>query len=227
MTKSLTTATVALVAAAITLAGCSTPTKTESGPSTATSSPGSPTTTTPSRPTVAGPNKTINDYITENNIAETPFKPNEPGTPEFDFPFPPGWSSAGDKTPDWAYGAIVYDKPADPSDPPTMIAIASKLTGKVDPAMILKYAPGQLENLPDFKPLGEPEKGSLSGFEAIQSAGTYTYDGKARVVAQKTVIIPGKDALFVLQLNADARQGQEQVVIDAASVIEAQTKITA
>ncbi|MHA7664188.1 envelope biogenesis lipoprotein LpqN [Mycolicibacterium sp. HS_4_1] len=227
MTNVLTTATVALAAVAITHAGCSTSTRTESGPSSVPSSPGSPSAIAPSRPNVAGPNKTINDYITENNIAETPFKPNQPGTPDFDFPFPPGWSSAGDKTPAWAYGAIVYDKPADPGDPPTMIAIASKLTGKVDPAMILKYAPGQLENLPDFKPLGEPEKSSLSGFEAIQSAGTYTYNGKARVVAQKTVIIPAKDALFVLQLNADALQGQEQVVIDAADVIEAQTKITA
>ncbi len=227
MTKVLTTATVALAAVAIALAGCSTSTKTQPGPTSVPSSPGSPSATATARPNLSGPNKTINDYITENNIAETPFKPNEPGTPDFDFPFPPGWSSAGDKTPAWAYGAIVYDKPADPSDPPTMIAIASKLTGKVDPAMILKYAPGQLENLPDFKPLGDPEKSSLSGFEAIQSAGTYTYNGKARVVAQKTVVIPGKDALFVLQLNADALQGQEQVVIDAAAVIEAQTKITA
>ncbi|WP_353651651.1 LpqN/LpqT family lipoprotein [Mycobacterium sp. ST-F2] len=212
---------------AIILSGCSASPKTAPATSNSASPSGSANVTTSSRPNIAGPNKTINDYITENNIAETPIKPNDPGTPDFDFPFPPGWSSAGDKTPPWAYGAIVYDKPADPSDPPTMIAIASKLTGNVDPAMILKYAPSQLLNLPDFKPLGEPEKSSLSGFEAIQSAGTYTHEGKARVVAQKTVIIPGKDALFVLQLNADALQGQEQVVIDAADVIEAQTKITA
>lgn len=98
MTKVLTTATAALAAVAITLAGCSTSTKTGSGPSSAPPSPGSSSATTSSRPNIAGPNKTINDYITENNIAETPFKPNEPGTPEFDFPFPPGWSSAGDKT---------------------------------------------------------------------------------------------------------------------------------
>ena len=98
MTNVLTTATVALAAVAITLAGCSTSTRTESGPSSVPSSPGLPSATAPSRPNVAGPNKTINDYITENNIAETPFKPNQPGTPDFDFPFPPGWSSAGDKT---------------------------------------------------------------------------------------------------------------------------------
>ncbi|MDR3659023.1 MAG: LpqN/LpqT family lipoprotein [Mycobacterium sp.] len=228
MTRVLRTATVGLTAAMIALAGCSASTKTGAGTSSAPSSPGSTSAPASSRPAPApGPNKTISDYISENGIAETPIKPHDQGTPTFDFPFPPGWSDAGSSTPAWAYGAIVYDQPADPTDPPTMMAIASKLTGNVDPAMILKYAPGQLENLPDFKPLGDPDKSTLSGFQAIQSAGTYTYNGKPRVVAQKTVVIPAKDALFVLQLNADAQQGQEQVVIDAANVIDAQTKITA
>ncbi|MBU9765572.1 hypothetical protein FR943_17175 [Mycobacterium sp. TNTM28] len=178
------------------------------------------------RPTVAGPNKTISDYVAENKIAETPIKPDEPGTPDFDFPFPPDWSPAGDKTPDWAYGAIVYDKPSDPADPPAIIAIASKLTGNVDPAKILEYAPGQLLNLPEFTSIDEPEKSTLGGFEAVQSAGTYSLDGKARVVAQKTVVIPGADALFVLQLNANAPEEQKDVVIDAAELIDEQTKIT-
>lgn len=174
-----------------------------------------------------GPNKTINDYIAENKITETPFTADEPGTPNFDFPFPPGWSDAGDRTPEWAYGAIVYDSPMDPGDPPAMVAIASKLTGPVDPAKILEYAPGQLLNLPEFKPLGAPEKSTLGGFQAVQSAGTYTYDGKARVIAQKTVVIPGNGAWFALQLNADAPQAEESVVVDGARVIDEQTTITA
>ncbi len=108
-----------------------------------------------------------------------------------------------------------------------MVAIASKLTGPVDPAKILEYAPGQLLNLPDFKPYGDPEKSTLGGFEAIQSAGTYTYEGKVRVIAQKTVVIPADGALFALQLNADAPQTQEAVVLDAAEIIDQKTKITA
>jgi len=206
--------------------GCGAATKTASPSS--TSAAASPTAANAAgRPRLEGPNKTINDYIDENNISETPIKPNDPGTPNFDFPFPPDWSDAGERTPEWAYGAIVYDKPADPADPPAMVAIASKLTGSVDPAKILEYAPGQLLNLPDFKPLGDPEKSMLGGFEAIQSAGTYTYEGKARIIAQKTVVIPGNGALFALQLNADAPQDQEAVVIDAAKIIDEQTKITA
>ncbi|AQT79788.1 hypothetical protein B1R94_11700 [Mycolicibacterium litorale] len=221
-------ATVGLAAFLLAIAGCqSSSTQSASSAASSASSSASATATTSARPApAAGPNMTINDYINENKIAETPIKPNDPGTPNFDFPFPPGWSPAGDKTPEWAYGAIVYDKPADPADPPVMIAIASKLSGNVDPAKILEYAPGQLENLPNFKPLGDPDKSTLSGFDAIQSAGTYTYEGKDRVVAQKTVIIPGKDGLFVLQLNADALQSEESVVVDAAKVIDEQTKIT-
>lgn len=214
------------VGVSISLVGCGTETKTE--PTTSAGATSAPTTTSAAaeRPNITGPHKTINDYITENKIAETPFKPDDPGTPDFDFPFPPDWSSAGDKTPAWAYGAIVYDKPADPADPPAIIAIASKLAGDVDAAEILEYAPGMSQNLPDYKSVMDPEKSTLGGFEAIRSAGTYTHNGEVRVIAQKTVVIPGNDALFVLQLNADAPEGQKDVVIDAAKIIDEQTKIT-
>src|SRR5690606_37603861 len=126
------------------------------------------------------------------------------GTPDFDFPLPPGWSDAGEATPDWAYGAIGYDQPNDPNDPPDMYAIASKLTGDVDPAKILELAPQQLEEMEDFKPMGEPARSTLSGFDAVEFAGTYEHDGQRRFVAQKTVVVPASDGLFVLQLNGDS-----------------------
>ena len=169
---------------------------------------------------------TLHQYIVDNKIAEVPFRKDEAGTPTIDFPFPPDWVSAGDKTPEWAYGAIVYDKADDPEDPPYMYAIASKLTGDVDPAKILRYAPTQLNDLPEFTPLGEPEKDSLGGFEAINYIGSYVRDGKPRSVGQQTVVIPGKDALFVLQINAESPKGQEQSVIDAFTIISDETTIT-
>lgn len=221
------------VAVSLALVGCGSDNKSEShSSSSGTSASASPTTSEnialPSeRPKLEGANKTLNDYIVENKIAETPFKPKEPGTPDFDFPFPPDWHNAGDQTPEWAYGAIIYDKPQDPNDPPTIIAIASKLTGNVDPAKVLEYAPGAIANLPEYKPLIEPNKTKLGGFDAVQSAGTFVEEGKTRAVAQKTVVVPGKDGFFVLQLNAVAPKGQESVVIDAAKIIDQQTKITA
>ncbi len=168
----------------------------------------------------------LHQYILDNKIAEVPFQSGDPGTPKIDFPLPPDWSPAGDRTPDWAYGAIVYDKAQDPANPPFMYAIASKLTGAVDPEKILQLAPGQLNELPGFKPVeGPPQQDKLSGFDSVNYVGTYEWEGETRSVGQETIVIPGKDALFVLQLNGEAPGGQEQVVIDAAKVIRAQTKI--
>jgi hypothetical protein len=219
----------ATVSVSLLLVGCSSATKTEKTETASTSASvvaSSSSIPASSTAPAAGAGMTINQYITQNNIAETPFKRDQPGTPRIEFPFPPDWSLAGDKTPEWAYGAIVYDKPVDPNDPPYMYAIASKLTGNVDAAKILEYAPNQLMALPDYKPVTEPTKTSLGGFDAVQSAGTYSKDGQQRIAAQKTVVIPAKDGLFVFQINADAIDGQQGVIIDAANLIDEKTKIT-
>lgn len=220
MKKCTITAQVSVIALSLVLAGCTPRTEVAS------------TETTQSTPTVwtGAPDPgatTLHQYIVDNRIAEFRFKRGEPGTPKIEFPFPPGWRNAGDRTPDWAYGAIVYDKPKDPQDPPYMVAIASKLTGDIDPATILKYAPGQLNKLHDFTPIHGPREDSLSGFEAMDYAGTYVRKGQPRVIGQQTIVVPGKDALFVLQLNADAPKGEEQPVLDAAKFIAEHTKISA
>jgi hypothetical protein len=90
----------------------------------------------------------------------------------------------------------------------------------------LEYAPGELENLNQFKAFGEPQKKAFSGFDAVQLGGTYVKDGKQRLVGQKTVVIPGKDGTYVLQMNADAVEGQEMPLMEATSVIDKQTTIT-
>jgi hypothetical protein len=169
----------------------------------------------------------LHQYIVDNKIAEIPFKKGDAGGPTIAFPFPPDWRSAGDATPDWAYGAIVYNKAPDPTDPPFMYAIGSKLTGNVDPNKILELAPGQLNELPDFKPVGgPPERTTFDGYDAVSYTGTYMREGKPRAVGQETIVIPGKDGPFVVQLNGDAPKGQEQVVRDAVELMREQTKIT-
>lgn len=172
--------------------------------------------------------KTLNQYILDNKIAETPFKKDDPGTPKVEFPLPPGWTPAGDLTPDWAYGAIYYGDQVKPLDDATyMYAIAAKLTGDVDPQKILEFAPGQLNELPGFTPTrGGPERDKFAGYDAINYVGTYQSNGKTRAVGQETIVIPAKDGLFVFQLNGEAPEGQEQAVVDAADVIRSQTKIT-
>ena len=235
MTK---TATVGMAALALgmALAGCAPTTEqaaTETGASTPTVWTGSPAPGGHGQPSDAAAHApevgaTLNRYIVDNKIAEVPFKKDEPGTPKIEFPLPADWVPAGDRTPDWAYGAIVYGKSADPNDEPFMYAIGSKLTGNVDANKILDLASGQLDELPDFKPVGgPPERTKLDGFDAVSYTGTYMWEGKARAVGQETIVIPGKDGLFVLQLNGEAPEGQKQVVIDAGKVIREQTKITA
>ena len=51
-------------------------------------------------------------------------------------------------------------------------------------------------------------------------------DGAKRAIAQKTVVIPGQDGLYVLQLNADGLEDQIGALMDATSAIDEQTTIT-
>ena len=168
----------------------------------------------------------IVDYIKQNGIVETPVKRGDPGSPNFYFPLPPGWVDAGSRTPDWAFGAIVSADSAFAADPPSVIALVSKLTGNVDPAMVLKLAPGEIQNLPGYDGAKQATPSTLSGFDATQIGGSYTKDGVRRAIVQKTVVIPGQGGLYVLQLNADGTEDQMGALMDATSVVDQQTKIT-
>ena len=223
---------IAAVALGLSLAGCGSDTKSEpSAKESATSSEATSTKTSaaaaPSSPApAAGQNYTIVDYIRDNGIVETPVKRGDPGAPTIDLPFPPGWEDAGSRTPQWAYSAILSTDSTFAADPPTIIALLSKLTGNVDPAKILEFAPGEIRNLPGYDGAKEGSPSELSGFDASQVGGTYTKDGVKRAIAQKTVIIPGQDGLFVLQLNADGLEDQMGALMDATAAIDEQTKIT-
>lgn len=204
--------------------------------STATASPPSRTapahtqiptrTRTQSSPPVSGHHYTVVDYIRDSGIVEHPVKRGDSGSPTIDLPVPSGWEAAGQRTPEWAYGAIVSTNPAFASDPPSIMALVSKLTGNVDPTKVLEFAPGEIKNLPGFKGSNEAAPSKLSGFEATQIGGTYKKNGVIRAVAQKTVVIPGKDGLYVLQLNADCLEDQIHALRDATVVIDEQTRIT-
>lgn len=230
----------AAVAAALALVatGCGSDTKTEPSTSTSVESTSAETTTTsakaaPSTARIApreeapeGPAPTIADYIAENDIQESPVNIGDPGAPTIDLPMPDGWQPAGEDTPEWAYGAIFYDGPGAEEYTPSIVAIVSKLTGDVDPQAILDNAPGELTNLPGWRPLGEGRVSTLGDYPAFQLGGNWTQDGVAKVVAQKTVVIPGSDGLYVLQLNADGLESQTDIVASATNVIDEQTTIT-
>jgi Probable lipoprotein LpqN len=230
MTRSLRAGVIAVAAIAvgIGLSGCGSDTKSEPTTSKETSATSETTTSkaAPSTSAQAGANKTIVDYIKENGIVETPVHRGDAGSPTIDLPFPPGWEDAGNRTPEWAYAAILATDPAFAQDPPTIIALVSKLAGNVDPAKILEFAPGEIKNLPGYEGSQEGSPSTLGGFDATQIGGTYVKNGVKRAIAQKTVVIPGQDGLYVLQLNADGTEDQMGALMDATSVIDEQTTIT-
>lgn len=237
MKRTAITGTAAIAATlAILVSGCGTDTKTE--PTTTSAEKTTSTTTSAkaapsSKPKVAprdedaaGPNPTIASYIQENNIQETPVKRGEPGSPTIDLPIPDGWAPAGEDTPEWAYGAIVYTGPDAGDYTPSIVALVSKLTGNVDPQQIIDLAPGELNNLPGWKAMNEGESSTLGEYPAYQLGGTWVQDGQTKIVAQKTVVIPGNDGLYVLQLNADGLEDQKEIIGAATDVIDSQTTIT-
>lgn len=105
-------------------------------------------------------------------------------------------------------------------------ALYSKLTGDVDPAKIIQYAPNELLGLPGYPGSGNGRAATLPGFQAWQLKGTYQRDGNTRAVAQKTVVISSQGAVFVLQLNADSPPSDEGPSPDATNIIDDKTTIT-
>jgi hypothetical protein len=173
-------------------------------------------------------NPTIADYIRDQNITETQIHKGDPGTPQIEVQVPDGWDSAGDKTPDYAYGAIVYSGPeAQGADyTPNIIAVFSKLDGPVDPDKLLQLAGGEMKNLPGFTPAGE-ETATVSGFPAYRIAGEYDLQGIKAASGQETIIINGQQGLYVLQLNATSNEAQAKPLFDALETIDKTISITA
>ncbi|MCV7354542.1 envelope biogenesis lipoprotein LpqN [Mycolicibacterium fluoranthenivorans] len=225
---------VAATVLGLALAGCGSDTKTDTAGKESTSSTSATSTTSEASSTSAAPSSTANasgqnytimDYVKDNKIAETPVKRGDPGTPTVNLPIPEGWADAGAKAPDWAWGQIVLaGTPAGPV-PPTITAIMSKLTG-ADPAKIIEYAPNELKNLPEYEGGNEGQTGKLGGFDAVQVGGTYVKDGQKLLIAQKTVLIPAGQDLFVLQLNAQGSEDDMGPLMDATTAIDDQTTIT-
>ncbi|MGV0816108.1 LpqN/LpqT family lipoprotein [Mycolicibacterium boenickei] len=168
--------------------------------------------------------ESIPDYIKKNNITQTPVRKGDPGAPTIDFPMPLGWADVGPVP--WAFAGIKFiGDPAMAADPPTIVAVISKLSGQVDPATILQYASGEMKNLPGYEGPVSSSATKLSGFDAQQIGGTYMKLGVKRVVAQKTVVIPASDGVFVLQVNADGTEPQMPVLKAATNLLDQGTKI--
>jgi hypothetical protein len=220
-TSALTGITVAATALGLLLSGCNSDSKPAAAPHTSAklAKPAAPD----------GPHPTIADYLRDHKITEAHVHRGDPGTPKVELPTFKGWKSAGDDTPDWAYDALIPSGSGDPKDQgytPSVTALLAKLTGTVNPEALLEAAPGELQNLPEFKAPGPGSATTMGNYPAYQIAGTWVSDGKTKFVAQRTVIIPAGDTTYVLQLNSDGLADQAAAVQAATAAVGQQTKIT-
>ena len=219
----------AAVALAVGLSACASDTATEGSattePTTETTS-AAPTTSAQASGPEAGPKMTIDEYVAQNGIVQTPVLPDDPDAPAVTLPIAQGWEDMGEQSPPGAYRAMVFTAdPAAAADPPTLIAAMSKLTGEVDQAKIMEYAPSDVQNMPEFQGMNTGQPSDLAGFDATLIGGFYTKDGTTRMIAQKTVVIPAEDGIYLLNVKADGPEAQQGALIEATSLIDEQATI--
>ena len=226
-------ATIAIVAIAIGLAGCGSSSTNTNGAGKSSASGTAATSSTAAKPqskvaprlSVDGPNPSIASYFKDSHITATPVHKGDPGAPTINFPVPDGWADAGPDTPATAYWAIVDTGPEAAQYTPSIVATLSKLDGDVDPQKLIELAAGGTKNLPGFKPHGEGTEDNLGGSPAYQLGGTWTQDGKDKAVADKVVVINGKDNIYLLELNADCLPDQVEKALPATITIDEKTTI--
>jgi hypothetical protein len=226
-------ATIAIAAMTIGLAGCGSSSTTTNGAGTSPAAGTAGNSSTAAKPqskvapriTAQGPNPTIAGYLQQANIKATPVHKGDPGAPVITFPIPDGWADAGPDTPPTAYWAIIDTGPEAAKYTPSIVATLTKLEGDVDPQKIIELAPGATKNLPGFAPHGEGSEDNLGGSPAYQLGGTWTQDGQTKAVAEKVVVIDGKDNLYMLELNADALPDQVEKALPATVTIDEKTTI--
>lgn len=168
---------------------------------------------------------TILEYFEQEGITQTALGPDDDG-PVVDLPVLDGWRESEDYSSEASYGAIVYDAAADTTQPPRVLTLLARVEGPADPATILELAPGELLGLDGFTASDEGEASTLGAYDAVQVFGAYSNGGHDLTIAQKTVVIPDGDELYVLQLNAYAPPGETDVLVTALQQIDATTTIT-
>ena len=95
-----------------------------------------------------------------------------------------------------------------------------------DPDQLLALAPGELQNLEGYDGPTEGSRDSLGGYDAVQLGGHYNVNGKQGMVAQKTVVIPGSDGVYILQLNAYSDESEADILTTATDLVDKETTIT-
>ncbi|MFZ0834385.1 MAG: LpqN/LpqT family lipoprotein [Mycobacterium sp.] len=226
MKKPVATIGVALAAISLGLGlvGCGKDSKSDDKTTTSTSTSTSTSTTTTTTSAQPSSFESFDDYLKANKIGETIVHHDTPGAPVIDLPVPAGWSQLPESE-DAPYGGIVLDAPADPNDPANFRALLEKLSGNFNTDELLAASVSDLRSQQNFDG-GEGQKSTLGGYPAYQILGSYTKDGAQRIGAQKTVIIEGKDGMYLLALIGRGPEADSDAIRQATAVVDEKTTIT-
>ncbi|PRC43206.1 hypothetical protein C6A85_000000106540 [Mycobacterium sp. ITM-2017-0098] len=201
---------------------------TESSETSASSSTAETTTAEATETSAAAPadTQTVGEYLTAQGVTQTIVKRGEPGAPTLNLPMPQGWADVGSDTPEDAYGAIYLESAKGTPNPPAILARMARLEGgEFDETTILELSPNAVTQTPGWDGPTGGEPSTLGGFDAMAIAGTAVVDGAPNFIARKTVVIPGQEHTYVLALDAQGPMDQRQALIDAMTVIDAETTI--
>ncbi len=221
------------LAAGIGLTGCGSETAGDATPADETSATAETTVSSTSeapapQTPAAGADITVEQYIAENGIEATPMRQGDPGAPTVTLPFPPGWVAIGDSAPEDAFDGIMFTGDPPAPAPATIVAFVTELTGNVDPAKILEYAPKSTLALPGFQGATSGQQGTLGGYDATQIGGFYKKEdgGPDWLIAEKTAVIPTDGGVLMLKLTAEGPEDLAIQLMEATAAIDEQTTIT-
>jgi len=207
----------AAVALGIALTGCGSST-------TAGSSSPSPTTES---------GKTFGDYLSANHITKEAPKIGAAGVPTVTPPELTGWSPADSVPIDGVTPvlSVKYDGSATGVGIAIVQVAMMKLTGNIDQNGLLAAVKQDCSNFGSTVPDGaklraDPTALSISGFTGWQViADAIDKGGKKTVLAVGEVIIPGKDATYLLPVSGAASPELEGTMLDAVHLVETKTTI--
>ncbi|GGC67445.1 LpqN/LpqT family lipoprotein [Hoyosella rhizosphaerae] len=188
-----------------------------------------PPTAEESEPEESEPSVTLIEYLSQSGIGRTPLFWGAETGPVVEFDLPDGWSVGDVETFPQAYFAAVGTEWAFETDPgplPTAVLTIQRLDRQVDAEELLEYAPGALENLPEFEIALDDDENTVSGFPSYALSGEFVDEEFGYMaVVERTAVAEIDDATYVVQLRVTTLSRDAEAVTDAVQEIDSTLRI--
>jgi hypothetical protein len=102
----------------------------------------------------------------------------------------------------------------------------SRINGDFEAQQFIELSPSELYNLNGYVPVYDNGAASMDGFATYELGGTFMKDGRHEFIAQKTIVVPSRDGLYVIQINSMGPDSIRDALIDDFTLINTQSRIT-